>query len=69
MKMKVIIAEHVYKHAFVYFVIPSIIELVLGIVAWIVPFVIGAFLLSGLFVLFEWAEAVHINNIYKKKGW
>jgi len=67
--MAEVVAEFIYAHAYVCFVIPTVIEVVLGICVLIVPFIIGIIVWIGLFLLFEWAEAVHINNIYKKKGW
>ncbi len=67
--MKEVIGEYIYAHAYAFFVIPTIIEVVLGICVLIVPFIIGIVVWIGLFLLFEWAEAVHVQNIYKKKGW
>lgn len=67
--MREVVGEYIYAHAYVFFVIPTIIEVMLGILTLVIPFIIGIVVWSGLFLLFEWAEAVHINNIYEKKGW
>lgn len=67
--MREVVAEFIYAHAYVCFVIPTIGVIVLGILTLVIPFIIGIIVWIGLFLLFEWAEAVHINNIYKRKGW